>query len=314
MKTVLFFRQFSGFAGGHLKVFDYYSHLRHASDYMPEIHFYGETVWSADNPWLPFKEQAVGSWQSVDADIHFLAGLDWTALPEGEMRNPSIPRINLIQHVRHGDPTDPRFRFLKYKAVRICVSEEVRSALSRTGIVNGPLIAIPNCIDLGSLPRPRSYGERDVDVLVSAVKNPDLGRELVRRLAHPGRRFQLRVAYAPRADFLQEIGNAQVTVFVPNPTEGFYLPALEGMALGTVVVCPDCVGNRSFCLPGRNCFRPGFRIDEIVQAALAALDLGEAERRSLLDNAFRTATEHDLSKERQAFYHILRNLETLWQS
>ena len=123
-----------------------------------------------------------------------------------------------------------------------------------------------------------------------------------------------RVAYAPRPDFLQEIGNAKVTVFVPNPTEGFYLPALEGMALGTAVVCPDCVGNRAFCLPGRNCFRPGFRIDEIVQAALAALDLGEAERRLLLDSAFRTATEHDLSKERRAFYHVLRNLDTLWQS
>ena len=47
------------------------------------------------------------------------------------------------------------------------------------------------------------------------------------------------------------MARARVTVLVPNPKEGFYLPALEAMALGTIVVCPDCVGNRSFCVAGR---------------------------------------------------------------
>ena len=36
-----------------------------------------------------------------------------------------------------------------------------------------------------------------------------------------------------------------MTLFLPNQREGVYIPGLEGMALGTLVVCPDCVGNRS---------------------------------------------------------------------
>jgi len=49
-------------------------------------------------------------------------------------------------------------------------------------------------------------------------------------------------------------------VFLPNQKEGegFYLPALEGMAVGTLVIFPDCIGNRSFCLSGYNCFRPDY--------------------------------------------------------
>jgi glycosyltransferase involved in cell wall biosynthesis len=52
---------------------------------------------------------------------------------------------------------------------------------------------------------------------------------------------------------LNWINQAKITVFLPyRDIEGFYMPALEGMALGTLVVCPDCIGNRSFCLPGYN--------------------------------------------------------------
>ena len=66
--------------------------------------------------------------------------------------------------------------------------------------------------------------------------------------------------HVPRDEFLDAMRRARVTLFLPNEEEGFYLPALEGMALGTIVVCPDCVGNRSFCLPGVNAFRPDYRL------------------------------------------------------
>ena len=60
------------------------------------------------------------------------------------------------------------------------------------------------------------------------------------------------------------MGRARVTVLVPNPKEGFYLPAVEAMAAGTLVVCPDCVGNRAFCLDEVNCLRPAREEDAIV--------------------------------------------------
>jgi glycosyltransferase involved in cell wall biosynthesis len=104
-----------------------------------------------------------------------------------------------------------------------------------------------------------------------------------------------------------------VTVFIPNPKEGFYLPALEGMALRTIVVCPDCVGNRSFCLDGVNCFRPVYSEDAIVDAARAALSRRE-QLGPLLDNATETARAHDLLSERQAFLEILDRVDELWAS
>ena len=100
-------------------------------------------------------------------------------------------------------------------------------------------------------------------------------------------------------------------MLLPWREEGFYLPALEGMALGTVVVCPTVFGNRSFCLPEVNCFRPPYEEDALVAAAEAALgDLPNLDR--MLSNGLQTAREHDLSRERQAFLEILGQVNDLW--
>ena len=55
------------------------------------------------------------------------------------------------------------------------------------------------------------------------------------------------------------MARARVTLYLPNRLEGFYIPALEGMALGTLVVCPDSVGNRSYCRDGENCLDAAIR-------------------------------------------------------
>jgi glycosyltransferase involved in cell wall biosynthesis len=102
-----------------------------------------------------------------------------------------------------------------------------------------------------------------------------------------------------------------VSVFLPQETEGFYLPALEGMALGTVIVCPDVLGNRSFCRPGVNCFRPPYDEDALFEATEAAFadlpNLGE-----MTERAHRTADEHDLARERESFLRILERVDDLW--
>jgi len=103
-----------------------------------------------------------------------------------------------------------------------------------------------------------------------------------------------------------------VTLFLPNEEEGFYLPALEGMALETIVVCPDCVGNRSFCIPGVNAFRPEFRFDDIVQDAETALGLEQPTAAALLRGATETARNHSLEGEREKFHQVLAELDALW--
>src|SRR3712207_4382709 len=110
-----------------------------------------------------------------------------------------------------------------------------------------------------------------------------------------------RSEHVPRETFLEAIRRARVTLFLPNEEEGFYLPALEGMALGTIVVCPDCVGNRSFCLPGVNAFRPAFQFADIVQDVKSALALSGPAARLLQTGAIEMAHRHSLDAERERF-------------
>jgi glycosyltransferase involved in cell wall biosynthesis len=309
---VLFFRDYKRFTGGDLKVWDYFNHVRSSPRHTARILFTPESVWDSGNPWSGARDHVVHDRGDVDPDILFLSGTDWRRLERTQRRESPIPIVNLIQHVRHACPDDPlgRYNWLPHKAIRICVGPEVTRALERTGRVRGPLFTIPDAIDLDAVARHATSHPRDLDLLVVANKQPELGRALHARLAD-GLRTALIDERTPQPELLRLVGSAAVTLFVPNPKEGFYLPAVEGMALRTVVVCPDCIGNRSFCQDGVNCFRPDYDEGAIVRAATEALgrrdELGE-----MLDNATETARAHDLADERSAFLAVLDRVADLW--
>src|SRR4051794_29637786 len=130
-KLVLFHRDFQRFTGGHLKVWDYFSHVAASPAFEPRIAFTPESKWDATNPWSAVRDR-VADWKPNDADVLFLAGPDWQALADDQRSNPGRPIINLIQHQRHADHSSELRGFLKHKAVRICVSEEVAAAIRET--------------------------------------------------------------------------------------------------------------------------------------------------------------------------------------
>lgn len=315
MKKVLFHRDFAGFTGGHLKVWDYFNHVRHSTRYRPFIRFSRESLWDESNPWRG-AEGVLAPDAPLDADILFLGGLDWLMLEPRARDDSRIPIVNLVQGARHAQPGDPRYPFLRHRAARICVSEAVAAALAESGQANGPVRVIPNGLDLAGLPAPLPQAGRDIDVLVSALKQPALGAELAQRLAHSGhhagRRVELLGAALPRPRFLDAMRRARIAVHLPLRAEGFYLPPLESMALETLVVCPDCVGNRSWCIPGDNCFRPDYALEPLVRDAEAALALPAAGRARMLERARATVARHDLMAERRAFLGLLDELERIW--
>ena len=79
-------------------------------------------------------------------------------------------------------------------------------------------------------------------------------------------------------------------------------------------MCPDVVGNRSFCLDGVNCIRPGFEEEALVRCDQATLGLGEGEREELLGAGSETAARHDLPEERAAFHEVLNRLDDLYEN
>ena len=311
MRTVLFFRHFRRMRGGHLKVFHYFRYVRSSPDHEARIAFTPRTTWD-DNPWSDHRDAVVDAPAEVDADVLFLAGKDWLRLDAERRSAPPVPVINLIQHVRHGQPGNASYEFLGHPAIRICVTPEVQEAIERTSRVRGPVITIPEAIDVDELPAAPPWAAREVDCVVLAFKEPRLGRAVGARLAGGGHRVRVLERRVPRGEVLDAMARARVSVHVPNRTEGAYLPALEGMALGSLVVCPDCVGNRSFCRDGETCLMPERTEDALVASARQALAASEDELASVLAAGRREAESRDLAEERDRFLAVLDAVDELW--
>jgi hypothetical protein len=312
--TVLFYRDFRRFTGGDLKVWDYFNHVRSSPAHRALVRFSSESVWDATNPWNEARDCVLPPGEEVDFDVLFLSGVDWRhVVPEDERSEYRRPIINLVQHVWHGCPSDPlgRHKLLPHKAIRICVSSQIEKAIMSTGRVRGPVFVIPDAVDLDLLAALSAAPLRDIDVLVAANKRPELGAAIAARIAAPGRSVHLVDTRIPRRELLALMGRAVATVLVPNPKEGFYLPALEAMAAGTLVVCPDCIGNRSFCRDGVNCLRPAHEEEAIAAAAERAL-ADEAARADMVRAALDTARAHDIRDERREFLRILERVDELW--
>ncbi len=266
----------------------------------------------AESVWAGREAAGVTKYQPAAADLVFLAGMDWSAyLPLRPDPEPAV--INLIQHVRHADPASKRvYPFLSERAIRICVSPEVEEAILATGRVNGPTLTIANGVDVDAL-LACQQAQRVHDVYVLARKAPELGRQVTQRLASEGLSVCLHTEFTERESILEAMACARVSVLLPHATEGFYLPALEAMALSDLVVVPDCVGNRSFCADQRNCLMPGRSADELAAATLEALALVQGGRgEDFRKRALRTLDGHRLERERAEFHSLLDNLDTLW--
>lgn len=306
--SVLFLKDFRGFTGGHLKAWHYFEDLNSDPRFRPLVALTRRST-NNENPWAALPESYHVS-RRFSPDILFVDGTEWRYVLRWKRRRPSGPVINFVQGVRHADPRDERFRYLSYPAIRICTGDEVADAVRRTGRVRGPLLTIPAATDL-TPERARQGVEPRFDVLVAAAKSPALGSRIADRLRKPGRRIGLETTFLPRRDFLERVRSAHVAVVLPLRREGCFLPALEAMAVGAIVVCPDCVGNRSFCLDGLTCFRPAYEEDALVQAAehaltrLSALD-------SMRERAWQVVAERSRDVERPLVLDAFAAARRLW--
>jgi len=305
MKKLLFYRDFKGFSGGHLKIWDYSNHTKASGICVPMIYMTPDSLRDSSNPWVANGATVLNNWMPTEVDALFIGGMDWLAVPE-DYNNPII---NLVQHIRHGFPEDPRYAFLRRRATRICVSQQVADAIVSTGQVNGPVVTISNGLDLANLPLPAK--KRDIAVLIAGYKEPNFAESLFNLLNSIGIKSICLTRQLPRPEYLSLVARSSVTVFLPNRIqgEGFYLPAIEGMALGSFVVCPDCVGNRGFCLNEVNCLQPTYDLGSIVascQDALIRISNGSAV--SILSAAFHQVHQHSIEEERRLFLRVLSAL------
>lgn len=309
MRTVLFHRKYRRFHGGHLKVWHYFNHVLATPDFEARVLFDVDSSWDRSNPWLDARDRVIERLDGQPIDALFVAGRDWQRLDGLGLLDRGLPILNLIQHVRHADDWSIQSRYLARKALRICVSEEVAEAVRAAGS-SGPIVVIPNGIDIPAVSE--GMRARSTDLLIAGLKQPVIAARVAEQLRAPGRTIEVFTEHVARETFLDAMRRARVTLFLPNEEEGFYLPGLEGMALRTLVVCPDCVGNRSFCLPGRTAYRPAYVFDDIVAATERALALPEGDRDAMLEAGTAMAKRHSPEAERSAFQDVLNNLDGYW--
>ena len=302
-QALLFHRDFRAYSGGHGKVLDYFGHARAHPGWSPRFFLAPGSV-DEDNPWLGV-DGRVDAWEPERADALFLGGMDWLAYPADDPRRPVV---NLVQHVRHADPDGPLHGFLARRAIRICVGAPVAEAIRATGRANGPVLVIEAALNL---PAPAHDAGPRQGVFIDALKHPALGEALHRGLVERGHEARLSRERMPRARYLEALASADVAVLLPHATEGFYLPALEAMALGSAVVVPDCVGNRAYLEPGRNALVPPAAPGPLLEAVEALAD--PARRDALVAAGRRTAARFDLARERHAFHAVLDDLPALWR-
>jgi len=301
-------------SGGCIKVRDYYHHAQHATQFTPQIYLPSDTPWSESNPWWTERHQIQPEYRPDLADILFISGLGWERfIPMGYRENSPIPIIYLIQGLFKLRPEYPHYQHLFYKAIRISVSQTITETIQQQKIkLNGPIFTISNCIDTAHLPQVLPFSQRDIGLLILGLKRPEYAEKLSQRLRPYCRSLVTVTQRLPQKEFHALMNRAQHTLFLPAEEEGFYLPALEGMALGTVVICPDVGGNRDFCHANRNCLLPIYHLDSIFHATIQALTLLQYQRETLLMNAQLTVQNHKLEKERTAFLEILHNLNRIW--
>ncbi len=301
---MLFHRDFHFYTGGHGKVWDYFRHAL-SLGWDARVYLTPQSLRHADNPWMAMPERIEPEWRPQTADVLFLAGMDWRALRQ---RAPGADRpvVNLVQHVRHGDPGLPLREFLVRRAHRICVSHAVAAAITATGEVNGPVTVIPASLDLQVFNLPPAE-ERETPVFVGALKNPPLGAAIQDALTERGLHAELACELMPRAAYLARLTRARLAILLPHAEEGFYLPALEAMALGTPVLTLDAIGNRDYLRHGENAWVVAPDAGVIAAAAAALLaDSSLLER--LAGAGRRSAAGHDPSRESAAFATVLESM------
>ena len=325
-RTVWFYREcWPRPSGGHIKHAHYFDHVSRMPGFEPAITFGDEPsepsfARERDRIWPAGRDGPAARWDPRPHDVLFLEGAsDWPFLIESGLETLPNPRINLIQGFRHADKDNERYRYLGERAIRICVSREVADAITATGRTNGPVLAIPNGIDVmpfesageGS---PAGFGARPVAVTIAGYKSPHLARELSKRLNAAPVEHRLLTEFQERSAYLALLTGSRVAVCLPHPAEGFYLPALEAMALGCVVVTADCVGNRCFCHHEVNCLIAERRPDALADMTKRALAMSGPERARMHRHARDTAARHSLDAERERFHAILKDVDRLWRA
>jgi Glycosyl transferases group 1 len=309
--------------GGVVKIFDYVNHARTLGlepviccpePFKEDLPLFRISRFSGISPEMSFNFVDL---ENVSVGPHDLAFVSWAT--HYEILGPRLSRwthheqvICIVQNVRWANPTFTNgyaVRLLSRPMARIMtndvVLEAVRPFLNETSMTE--------VIDLGhdttffARERTGGLGPR-IRVAYTAWKS-DVGDRVAERVRDPA--FEFRAIRNPVGwEELRELYHwADVFLATPLVEEGFYLPGLEAMAAGAIVLSPDVGGNRAYCEFGENCLRVEFDDPSSYVEVLSSLRKADpADLDRMRQRAYETTGRHTLSKEEEHFGAFLERL------
>ena len=309
--------------GGVVKIFDYVNHARSLGyrpviacpePYKPGLPLFGISRFSDISPEKGAKFTTL---EKVSVGPHDLAFLSWPT--HYEILEPRLSRwtrheqvIFIVQNVRWANPTFTNgyaVRLLSRPMARIMTNDVVLEAVRPYLNASSMTEVIQLGHDCGFFARERTGGFGSPIKVAYTTWKSDVGDEVASLLKGSEFRFRA-IRELVGWDELRELYHwADVFLATPLVEEGFYLPGLEAMAAGTIVISPDAGGNRAYCDFGNNCVQVGFDDAQSYVGALKALKSESVETvERLRRNGYETVKRHTLAHEQERFGEFLERL------
>lgn len=213
--------------------------------------------------------------------------------------------IHIVQGTHHSESwfaSGAGLRLLARPMSRIAVTQEVADSIEKWTRPGSLTEVIPMGHDWQFFHSDRKRHRRGPLRVAYTTWKSDLGATLEERL-HSNHHLTFRSIRGPASwSEIRELYQwSDVFLCTPYQLEGFFLPGLEAMASGAVVVTPDVVGNRSYCEFGVNCVEVGFEDVEGYEQALLSLISSNGEMEEIRAAAGKSLHQHSLDIERDNF-------------
>jgi glycosyltransferase involved in cell wall biosynthesis len=310
--------------GGVVKIFDYVNHARSLGygpviacpeQYKRGLPLFKISRFSDNSPENGIKFTTP---EKVSVGPNDLAFLSWPT--HYEIVEPRMSRwtqheqiIFIVQNVRWANPSFTNgyaVRLLSRPMARIMTNDVVLDATKPYLNLSSISEVILLGHDCGFFAKERTGGLGTPIKVGYTTWKSDVGDE-VASLLRSSSDFRFRAIREPVSwEELRELYHwADVFLATPLVEEGFYLPGLEAMAAGAVVISSDAGGNRAYCNFGENCIQVDFDDAEGYAGALKQLSSEspkEVER--LRRNGYETVGRHTLDHERERFGEFLERL------
>lgn len=220
--------------------------------------------------------------------------------------------IHIVQNIRHANPNFEggyALRLLTRPMARIMTNEvileAVRPYLNASSLTE--VIQLGHDCEFFAKERTGGFGS-PIKVAYTTWKS-HVGDRVASLLADT--EFEFRAIRNPVGwnELRQLYHWADIFLATPLLEEGFYLPGLEAMAAGAVVISSDAGGNRAYCDFGENCLPAEFEdtmsyVDALKNLRAESLDAVNRLRRG----GYETVKRHTLAHEQEQFGEFLNRL------